>query len=51
MGLDALLATRGVKVSDFAGWQKIEAAEVAAARAGAPREKLVDVTKMLQIAL
>jgi ferredoxin--NADP+ reductase len=51
MGLDALLATRGVKASDFAGWQKIEAAEVAAARAGAPREKLVDVTKMLQIAL
>lgn len=50
-GLDALLAARGVKATDFAGWQKIEAAEVAGARAGAPREKLVDVAKMLQIAL
>ncbi len=50
-GLDALLATRSVKSTDFAAWQKIEAAEVTAARMGAPREKLVDVTKMLQIAL
>lgn len=50
-GLDALLATRSVKSTDFAAWQKIEAAEVTAARIGAPREKLVDVTKMLQIAL
>ena len=50
-GLDALLASRAITASDFAGWQKIEAAEVAAARQGAPREKLVDVTKMLQIAL
>jgi ferredoxin--NADP+ reductase len=50
-GLDALLASRAITASDFAGWQKIEAAEVAAARTGAPREKLVDVTKMLQIAL
>jgi ferredoxin--NADP+ reductase len=50
-GLDVLLASRAITASDFAGWQKIEAAEVAAARTGAPREKLVDVTKMLQIAL
>lgn len=50
-GLDALLAGRGGKPTDFGAWQKIEAAEVAAARQGAPREKLVDVTKMLQIAL
>lgn len=49
-GLDALLASRGVKPVDFAGWQKIEAAEVAGARAGAPREKIADVTKMLDIA-
>jgi ferredoxin--NADP+ reductase len=50
-GLDALLAARGVTATDFAAWQMIEAAEVAGARTGAPREKIVDVTKMLQIAL
>ena len=50
-GLDALLGSRAVATTDFGGWQRIDAAEVAAARAGAPREKLVDVTKMLQIAL
>lgn len=50
-GLDALLTSRAVAATDFIGWQRIEAAEVAAARTGAPREKLVDVTKMLQIAL
>ncbi|WP_156256609.1 FAD-dependent oxidoreductase [Sandarakinorhabdus oryzae] len=49
-GLDALLASRGVKATDFSSWRKIEAAEVAAARAGAPREKLVDVARMLDIA-
>lgn len=49
-GLDALLAQRGVKALDFAAWRKIEAAEVAGARAGAPREKICDVTKMLEIA-
>ncbi|MEN9932000.1 MAG: hypothetical protein RIS17_573, partial [Pseudomonadota bacterium] len=50
-GLDALLASRGVKASDFAGWHRIDAAETAAARAGAPREKIVDVREMLKIAL
>ena len=40
-GLDRLLASRGCDPVLFADWQKIEAAEVAAARAGAPREKLV----------
>ena len=49
-GLDALLAARGVAASDFAGWQKIDAAEVAAARPGAPREKIVDVGRMRAIA-
>ena len=49
-GLDALLASRGVKPLDFSAWQRIEAAEVAGARPGAPREKIVDVTKMLEIA-
>ena len=50
-GLDALLAARGVTPVDFAGWRRIEAAEVAAARPGAPREKLVDMAQMLKIAL
>ena len=50
-GLDALLASRAVTPTDFAAWQKIEAAEVAAARAGSPREKLVAVAEMLKIAL
>jgi len=40
-GLDALLAERGVRVTDFGHWQRIDAAEVTAARPGSPREKLV----------
>ncbi|QNA84593.1 FAD-dependent oxidoreductase [Sphingomonas sp. So64.6b] len=46
-GLDALLAERGVEVVTFRDWQKIEAAEVAAARDGAPREKFVHVDAMM----
>ncbi len=46
-GLDALLVDRGVDVVTFRDWQKIEAAEVARARAGAPREKFVAVDEML----
>ena len=40
-GLDRLLTERGVRATSFADWRTIEAAETAAARAGAPREKLV----------
>jgi ferredoxin--NADP+ reductase len=40
-GLDALLAERGIQPTNFEDWRQIEAAEAAAARAGAPREKLV----------
>ena len=40
-GLDALLAERKVRPTSFADWRAIEAAEVAAARAGSPREKMV----------
>jgi len=47
-GLDALLALRGCDPVPFDDWQKIEAAEVAAAREGAPREKLVRVGDMLK---
>jgi len=46
-GLDALLSQRGARPTDFADWQRIEAAEVAAARAGAPREKITDIAAML----
>ena len=46
-GLDALIATRGLQIVTFRDWQKIDAQEIAAARTGAPREKLVDVDTML----
>ena len=46
-GLDAMLNARGVHAVTFRDWQKIEAAEVARARAGAPREKFVSVADML----
>ncbi|MGL6043080.1 MAG: FAD-dependent oxidoreductase [Sandaracinobacteroides sp.] len=45
-GLDALLADRGVTVSSFANWQAIDALEVARARAGAPREKIVSLDEL-----
>jgi ferredoxin--NADP+ reductase len=45
--LDALLTERGVDVVSFRDWQKIEAAEIARARDGSPREKFVAVTDML----
>ncbi len=45
--LDALLADRGVGATDFGHWQRLDAAEVARARPGAPREKLVRVAEML----
>jgi ferredoxin--NADP+ reductase len=46
-GLDALLEGRGVELVTFRDWQKIDAAEIAAARIGAPREKFVSVDAML----
>lgn len=45
--LDALLADRKVDVVTFRDWQKIEAAEIAAARDGAPREKFVGIDAMM----
>jgi NADPH-dependent glutamate synthase beta subunit-like oxidoreductase len=45
--LDALIATRGINIVTFRDWQKIEAAEVARARYGAPREKFIDVNEMM----
>ncbi|MGZ2411966.1 NADPH-dependent glutamate synthase beta subunit-like oxidoreductase [Sphingomonas sp. F9_3S_D5_B_2] len=40
-GLKRLLAARGVMATDYDDWRKIEEAEVAQARPGAPREKFV----------
>jgi ferredoxin--NADP+ reductase len=40
-GLVALLGERGVTATSFDNWRSIEAAEVAAARPGSPREKFV----------
>lgn len=45
--LDALMAARGVEVVTYRDWQKIDAAEMARARAGSPREKFTQVEAML----
>ncbi len=47
--IDSLLAQRGARPVDFAGWQKINAAEVAAGQ-GRPREKLVRIDELLEAA-
>ncbi|MEK6542721.1 MAG: FAD-dependent oxidoreductase [Pseudomonadota bacterium] len=46
-GLDALIAARHLDIVTFRDWQKIDEVEVASAREGAPREKLVEITHML----
>jgi NADPH-dependent glutamate synthase beta subunit-like oxidoreductase len=46
-GLDELLDARGVKVVKYSDWKKIEEAEIARAREGAPREKFVTVEDMI----
>ena len=46
-GLDSLLEQRQVEVVTFRDWQKIEAAEIARARDGAPRGKFIDVAEMI----
>jgi len=48
-GLDALLAAKGVRATSFDDWRTIEAAEIAAARADAPREKLVNHADWLKV--
>jgi len=45
--LDALLALRKVDVVTFSDWKKIEEAEIARARDGAPREKFVRIEDMI----
>jgi len=46
-GLDALLAVRKVDIVTFSDWKKIEEAEIARARDGAPREKFVRIEDMI----
>ncbi len=46
-GLDNLLDKRGVQVVKYSDWKKIEEAEVARAREGAPREKFVRIEDMI----
>ena len=46
-GLDDLIAARSLDIVTFRDWQKIDAVEIAAARAQAPREKLVRIDDML----
>lgn len=45
--LDALLAGRGVRIVSFSDWRSIEAAEIARAREGSPREKFVALDEMM----
>ncbi|MFS0737406.1 FAD-dependent oxidoreductase [Sphingomonas sp. 1P06PA] len=45
--LDAMLVARGVETVSFDDWHRIEAAEAARARDGAPREKFIAVEEML----
>ncbi len=47
--LGKLIADNDLYAVSFAGWKNIEAAEVANARSGAPREKFVRVRDMLKV--
>ena len=49
-GFDALAEQRGINYVKFTDWQKIDEAEVANARDGAPREKFVSVERMIEAA-
>jgi ferredoxin--NADP+ reductase len=49
-GLESLATSRGIDLVDFDGWQRIDAAEVAAAAPGAPRRKFAQVPEMLAAA-
>jgi len=49
IGLAKLLADRGVDATNFDDWRAIEAAEVAAARPGSPREKFVRQQDWLKV--
>lgn len=46
-GFDRLAAERGLDIVTFRDWRKIEAAEIAAARSGSPREKFTEIAAMI----
>jgi len=46
-GLDAVLAERGKNPVKFSDWKRIEEAETARARDGAPREKFTSIEEMI----
>lgn len=47
-GFDALAQQRSLDVVTFRDWKRIEEAEAARARDGAPREKFVDIAEMIR---
>ena len=47
-GFDALAQQRSLDVVTFRDWKRIEEAEAARAREGAPREKFVDIAEMIR---
>ncbi|MDT0507627.1 FAD-dependent oxidoreductase [Novosphingobium sp. MMS21-SN21R] len=47
-GFDALAEARNLDIVTFRDWKKIEEAEAARARDGAPREKFVDIAEMIR---
>lgn len=47
-GFDALAEARKLDVVTFRDWKRIEEAEAARAREGAPREKFVDIAEMIR---
>jgi len=47
-GFDQLATARGLDIVTFRDWKRIEEAEAARARDGAPREKFVDVADMIR---
>ncbi|MBS27771.1 MAG: hypothetical protein CL566_02425 [Alphaproteobacteria bacterium] len=47
--LETLLEERSVRTLSYADWQAIDAAEVAAAKPGAPRRKFVNVDEMIAV--
>ena len=49
LGLESLLAERGIASTGFDDWHRIEHAEIAAARPGSPREKFVRQEDWLRI--
>ncbi|XP_072339157.1 NADPH:adrenodoxin oxidoreductase, mitochondrial isoform X2 [Scyliorhinus torazame] len=49
--MEALLKQRGIRPVSFSGWEKIDNVEVAnGEKAGKPREKLLDVEEMVEVA-